>query len=51
MEKFDEENGIRNVWIDNFEEELEIISKLISQYAYIAMVNDINLTQNWLIGY
>lgn len=32
-------SNIRNVWVENFEEELPIISELLEKYPYIAMVN------------
>ncbi len=38
MEKIDLENGIKNVWVENFEEELEAISKLLPNYPYVTLV-------------
>ena len=43
-EKSMEVPSIKNVWFDNFEEELPIISELLEKYPYISMVR-----QNWLI--
>jgi hypothetical protein len=31
--------SIRNVWFDNFEAELPIISELLEKYPYVAMVS------------
>jgi len=39
-EKSSEVPSIKNVWYDNFEEELPIISDLLEKYPYIAMVRD-----------
>ena len=37
-EKSNDAPCIKNVWVDNFEEELPIISDLLEKYPYIAMV-------------
>lgn len=34
-----EDSIIKNVWFDNFEDELPIISELLEKYPYIAMVS------------
>lgn len=31
-------SNIKNVWLENFEEELPIISELLDKYPYVAMV-------------
>jgi hypothetical protein len=37
-EKSVDEYNIKNVWVENFERELPIISDLLDKYPYIAMV-------------
>jgi hypothetical protein len=37
-EKSYETSSIKNVWIENLEEELPIISELLEKYPYIATV-------------
>ena len=34
--------NIRNVWVENFEIELPIISELLDKYPYVAMVSVIH---------
>ena len=38
-QKSNEEGNIRNVWFENFEAELPVISELLEKYPYIAMVS------------
>ena len=40
-EKSNEVPSIKNVWYDNFEDELPIISELLEKFPYIAMVRKI----------
>lgn len=52
-EKSTDVPSIKNVWFDNFEEELPIISELLDKYPYIAMVSLLSTTKkaishNWL---
>jgi hypothetical protein len=37
------EPSIRNVWVYNFEEELEKISALLDKFPYVAMVSKVLL--------
>ncbi len=40
--------SIKNVWFDNFELELPIISELLEKYPYVAMVSYIVLLEAFL---
>lgn len=42
--------SIKNVWYENFEDELPIISELLEKYPYIAMVNT-HIFKHSNIGY
>jgi len=38
-DKMNDVPSIKNVWFENFEDELPVISDLLEKYPYIAMVN------------